>query len=131
MKTKFGEFLNEEKDNWYEIEPKLELLKSYINIINNDTNGDAQLAINYFTVLHNFLIIERMFYNDVVASKKEINKYLILNRCNSIEDVNNLFNELYDVNSKVRNNVETFDNIESIRIYLSTRPEIFKKLMKK
>lgn len=40
----------------------------------------------------------------------------------------NKFLELYDINHKVRNNVETFDNIESVRQYLSKRQEVLNRI---
>jgi hypothetical protein len=126
----FKQFINESKDTWYDIDDKLALLKSYIHILNN-SDGDYDLAKRYFIILHNFLIIERGFFDDVVASGKQINKFLNLEKLNNTDEVYQKFLELYDINHQVRNNVETFDNIESIRQYLSKRPEVYNKLIKK
>lgn len=129
MKIKFNEFINENR-NWYDIDPKLKLLKSYIHIIDN-ADGDYDLQRQYFIVLHNYLIIERMMYDIVKLAGKEINKYLHLEKLNSIDEVNAKFLELYDVHSPVRNNVETIDNIDEFKDYLIKHSNIDKKLMKK
>jgi hypothetical protein len=120
-----------EDDNWwYDISKKLKILKSYINILKSDDESRNILAISYFRVLYNFLIIERMFYPDVVAAKKEINKYLELDKLSTVDEVQNKFKELYDIHHPVRNSVELLTNIETIGDYVNGRPEIFKKLLK-
>jgi len=124
------QFLNENKDTWYDIDDKLSILKSYIHILKN-SKEDYDLAISYFTVLHNFLIVERGFFEDIKLHNKEINKYLKLEKLNNEKDVYNKFLELYDTNNIIRNNVETIDNIDSVGEYLSRRPEFFRELLKK
>lgn len=122
--------LSEDKDWWYDINKKLKILKGYINILKNDDEDKNRLAISYFRILYNFLIIERMFYPDVVAAGKEINKFLDLDKLSTVEDVQNKFIELYNINNPVRNNVELLTNIQTIGDYVNGRPEIFKKLLK-
>jgi len=130
MVKKWEQFLNESKDTWYDIDDKLSILKSYIHILKN-SKENYDLAISYFIVLHNFLIVERGFFDDVKLHNKEINKYLKLVKLNNDIDVYNKFLELYDTNHIVRNNVETIDNIDSVGDYLSKRPELFRELLKK
>lgn len=127
---KLKQFLNESKDTWYDIDGKLSILKSYIHILKN-SKKNYDLAISYFIVLHNFLIVERGFFDDVKLHNKEINKYLKLEKLNNDIDVYNKFLELYEINHIVRNNVETIDNIDSVGDYLSKRPELFRELLKK
>jgi hypothetical protein len=124
------QFLNENKDTWYDIDDKLSILKSYIHILKN-SKEDYDLVISYFIVLHNFLIVERGFFEDIKLHNKEINKYLKLEKLNNEKDVYNKFLELYDTNNIIRNNVETIDNIDSVGEYLSRRPELFRELLKK
>ena len=119
------------KNNWYNIDNKLEILKDYVDRLNNEFDVTNNLIKAYFIVLHNFLIIERQFYSDVVLAGKEINKYLHIKKAVSIADIINTFNKYYDIYHPVRNNVETLDSIEEIRQYLSKRPEIYKVLIKK
>lgn len=131
----FGLFINENKNGWYDIEDKLSILKSYIHILNNDkglVSGEKYvIPITYFTILHNLLIIERGFFEDVKLHGKEINKYLELEKLNSPDEVYEKFLELYDTSNKVRVNSETLDSIESVREYLSKRPEVYNRLIKK
>lgn len=126
----WNQFLNENKYNWYDIEDKLSILKSYINILKN-SKEKYDLAISYFIVLHNFLIVERGFFEDIKLHNKEINKYLKLDKLNNDIDVYNKFLELYDRHNIIRNNVETIHNIDSVGQYLSKRPELFRELLKK
>ncbi len=118
------QFLNENKDTWYDIDDKLSILKSYIHILKN-SKENYDLAISYFIVLHNFLIVERGFFDDVKLYNKEINKYLKLEKLNNEKDVYNKFLELYDRHNIIRNNVETIDNIDSVGEYLSKKPDLY------
>jgi hypothetical protein len=119
-----------EHDDWYDIDPKLKILKSYIHILNN-SGKEYDLAKQYFLILHNFLIVERMFADEVKAANKEINKNLILEPLNDDREVYQKFLELYDVNSNVRFGVETLDSIESVRQFLKNNPKIYQGLLKK
>lgn len=126
------QIINEEIE-WYDIDQKLYLLKSYIHILNNsDTGeGDYDTAKTYFIILHNFLIIERMFAEDVKQAGKEINNNLDLSPLNTPEEVMNLFTTLYDQHHPVRFGVETLDSIEPIRVYLNNNSHVYRELMKK
>ena len=73
----------------------------------------------YFIIIHNFLYLEDRYFDIVKLSGKELNKYLKLPKLESLDDVINKFNELYDSNSKIRFGVETFDSIEEIRLSLN------------
>ena len=119
-----------EENNWYDIDPKLEILKSYIHILNN-SQKEYNLAKTYFIILHNFLIIERMMYADVKEAGKEINKHLNLEKLNNEKDVYQKFLELYDNNSHIRFAVETLDSIESVRQYLNNNSHVYQTLLKK
>ena len=88
------------------------------------------LYINYFIIIHNFLFLEDRYFDIVKLSNKEINKYLNLPKLESLDEVINKFNELYDTNSKVRFGVETLDSIEEIRILLPKLKDFFSKIYK-
>lgn len=119
----------EEFTNWHDIDDKLKLLKSYIHILGDDEKYN--LYSTYFIIIHNWLIIERMFYEEIKLANKEINKHLELEKLNTVQEVIDKFTELYDPYHNVRFGIETLDSIESVRNYLSERPELYKKLMKK
>ena len=106
------------------IDFKLRLLRSYINILET-SKGDSvnyEIARTYFIILHNFLIIEDMFSEDIKGTGKEINRYLDLTPLGTIEEVMELFLILYNRYHNVRFAVETLDSIESIRIFLQKNP---------
>ena len=104
-------------------------LREYIKILKEnydlgivkDDGGDYNkfdIIIRYFTIIHNFLYLENSYFNIVKLSDKELNKYLNLTKLESLEDIINKFNDLYDTNSKVRFSIETLDSIEEIRLLL-------------
>jgi len=126
----WNQFLNENKNTWYDIDDKLYLIDSYIYILNK-SKEKYDLAISYFIALHNFLIIERVFFREVKLNNKEINKYLKLEKLNNEKDVYDKFLELYDTNSVIRNNIETMSNIDSIDELFIKRPELFRELLSK
>jgi hypothetical protein len=107
---------------------KLSILKSYIHILSN-SKENYDLVISYFICLHNYLIIEREFFEDIKLHNKEINKYLLLENFNSETDIYNTFLELYDIYNIIRNNVETLDSIDIVRDFLSKRPETYTELL--
>jgi len=128
---KTNQKISERTDGKNDIDEKLKILKSYYQILNNDKDSEHNLAKTYFIILYNFLIVERMFYDEVVAANKEINKNLKVEKLNSAKDVLKKFEELYDTHHIIRTNVETLDSIEPIRIFLRKRPIIFQKFIKK
>jgi len=142
---KYKKFVDESYKH-YDIDDKLKTLKAYINILKNDNDyienvdlvDDDKLkpkstpinfAINYFIILHNFLIIERMFFDIVKLSNKEINKYLNLEKISNTSDILNKFSELYDNHGKIRFAIETFDSIEEIKNFLNDNQYVYNKLM--
>jgi len=120
-----------ENDQWYDIDPKLKILRSYINILNNKNKDNYDLAKQYFLIIHNFLIIERMFADEVKAAGKEINANLDIEPLNNEQEVYDKFLELYDSYNKVRFGIETLDSIEPIRLFLNKNPQVYRGLLKK
>lgn len=109
----------------------LYILKSYINILDNETsiNHNLILAKHYFILLHNFLLIERMFQDDVNIAGKQLNVNLNITKLNNKTEVYNKFVELYDRYNIIRNNVETFDSCEPVRKYLTANPKVYRELL--
>ena len=127
---RFKEFINEGYE-LYNIDKKLYLLKSYIKLLQNSEDSNKDTMIRYFTILHNWLIIETMFFDRVKQCNKELNKYLELDKFDNVEDVEKKFYELYDYKGNVRFAVETFSSIEEIRVYLNEHPSVYEKLIRK
>ena len=115
-------------------------LREYIKILKKnydlgfvkDEGGNYNkfdIIIKYFIIIHNFLNLEEKYSDLIKLSNKELNKYLNLPNLESLQDVLKKFNDLYDINSKVRFSVETFE-----RSYFVSKPnnldsEEFKELL--
>jgi len=120
MKTKFTEFINESTV----VEQNLKIIRKYIKIITEEeskkTYGEddynkEDMMIRYFTMLHNWLIIETLYKDEVKLANKELNKHISLPITTDIKIIEEKFNEYYDYNSPVRFAIETFDSIQPIR----------------
>ena len=119
----------ESKD--FELKYNLKMLKSYVYILNK-SKKDYSFAIAYFNILYNLLIIEHIFSSEVKSYK--LNMWLEdkLKIEYNDEEIYEIFEELYDVNSVIRNNVENFNrNSEFIRNLLATTPSLWKKRLTK
>ena len=111
------------------MEDKLKILKGYIHLLNNKGYDNNSIYVTYFIIIHNWLLIERMFQDEVTLCGKELNANLKLKKLDNVQDVMAMFNELYDTNHKVRFAVETFDSIEGIRIFLNENPKVYRELL--
>ena len=102
------------------------ILRRYIKILKKqDPNFfNIDIFLDYFIIIHNFLLLEEKFKDKVVISNKEINKYLDLENTTDVSKILDKAKELYDPKNKVRFAVETFDSIEEIRIYLKEHGDI-------
>lgn len=114
-------------------------LREYIKILKKnydlgfvkDEDGNYNkfdIIIKYFIIIHNFLHLEEKYSDLIKLSNKELNKYLNLPNLESLQDVLEKFNDLYDINSKVRFSVETLDSIDEIRDFFSKNPKFFNKI---
>jgi len=105
-------------------EPKkqniFEILVNYINSKNIADN----ISINFFSHLNDSLVFELYFPTELQSANKEILKHLgdLKPITDSMSDEEKLaviqseFERLYDPNHPVRNNLETLDSIEEVRI---------------
>lgn len=114
------------------VKENLSIIKKYIYTLNRSNIDDNHhLAMTYFIILYNFLIIEEIFHSDVVLHSKELNKYLDLEKLDDNKEIYEVFIDLYNVHSEVRNNIETFDNIPIITEVCSEIPSIYNTILKK
>ena len=121
-------------ENFSKVDPQqnIDELKRYIKILKGEfKNGrNYDFAIRYFTIIHNFIIIEQGFIDDYILKKDQINLNLKLKHSKNYSDIYDEFLELYDPSHKIRNNVENFDrNWEIIKNYLKTKTDIYTKLL--
>lgn len=87
------------------------------------------LQKTYYLILHNALKVEEMFAEDIRKAGKEIDDTLDLQLVEGDDAIRQEFLRLYDIYHPVRNNVETLDSIESVRVWMKEHPEFFNKLM--
>lgn len=87
------------------------------------------LQYNYFVVLHNSIILETMFYAEVVAAGKRFSDKLNLKPNPTKTWAEHTFKQLYDPYHHVRFATETLDSVEPVRAYLKDKSilEIWKK----
>jgi len=76
---------------------------------------DIDLYYKYFVIIHNFLFLENLYFDEVKLNNKELLSNINIPEINSKEEAVSFFKELYDVNSDVRFSIETLDSIEEIR----------------
>jgi len=146
MKEKFEWDFDDEEDEWedhgYNYN-KNRILRSYVHILQNHLNNNINdmtegnisnydTYIKYFTIIHNFMMIEQIYYPHVKKANKEINKYLKIEKLTNVNDIIEKFTELYNPNHIVRYNIETFGDIYIIQNYLDYRRSdgIYTKLLK-
>ena len=113
-------------------------LREYIKLLKTnyddgfiDEYNKFEIMIIYFIIIHNFLFLENMFKDEVEINNKDLNKYLDLPKIENINTIEEVFKNLYNVNSPVRFAVETFDSIENINQFLKSNPNLYKKIFYK
>lgn len=114
-------------ENRYTIRKYLRALSVSKNV-NAYARTDTDQAIKFFIILHNMLLLEEEFYDQCVMAKKEINRFLHLERSWRVDDILGEYYKLYDRKGTVRNNIETLVQIEEIRYILRDNTNLFKKL---
>ena len=77
---------------------------------------------DYLVIVHNFLGIEEMFYDQCLMGNKQINVNLgLLLEKVMFETTAMAYSEkIYDPNHKVRFAIETFDSIEDVRVFMDS-----------
>lgn len=124
--------INESLSSSVNVNEKRLILRRYVKILKKqDPNFfDVDIYLRYFIIIHNFLLIEERFKNEVIQSNKEIDKYLDLENTTDVSKILDKAKELYDPNSKVRFAIETFDSIEEVRLYLKeNREKVYSKIL--
>jgi len=111
------------------------ILRRYIRLLSQYPGMEGHKdAISYFIILHNFLELEDMFYDQCTMANKNINIHLTLlsdvKMCSTAVQIGKL---LYSPNHKVRFGIETLDSIEDVRVFMATdeckRRDIYNKLV--
>lgn len=95
------------------------------------TYADVDQAIKFFIILHNVILLEDKYYDIVMMSKKEINKYLHLEKSWRVDDILGEFYKLYNRGSTIRSHIESIERVEEIRVALRKNKLIYEKLLLK
>ena len=90
-------------------------LKKFIAILENDSL-DHDLMQNYFKWIIKGIEIEQVYPNQFTIAKKQILRYVKIPNTSTVEGITEYFLKIYDVWHPLRNNVETMDSIEEVRI---------------
>lgn len=117
----------------------IKILKKYLSSNKNIENNGYKFAIKFFTLIHNFLILQ-IGFDDYLQNKDDINVTLIPHLKNThflklktkykaFDIVYSMFEKMYDPSHLTRNMVERFDRIEIIKEYLKNKPYIYNKLL--
>jgi hypothetical protein len=119
------------------MESNRKVLRQYIRKISVAKNIDdiqgadyfnAELAIKYFVILHNFLLLEDMHYDQAIMAKSNINKHLNLKPLPKVRDIMTIFYRVYNHGSKVRCGLEGLKKVEEVALLLKHNPHIYNKL---
>lgn len=110
---------------------KKEILKQYISLLQaGEDSPYKDLAIAYFRIIYNALVLEEQFGKEMALAGKTVNDKLDVESLQSVPEVEQKFLELYDVYHPVRNAVETLDSIEEIRLWMQNNPDFYDKFLK-
>lgn len=97
------------------LEYNLLMLKSYISILKK-SKKNYDIAITYLTIIYNLLIIQDIYPEQV--GNYSINDFLDLDITINEDKIYDIFTDLYDPNSVIRNNVENFDRYNNFIKYI-------------
>ncbi len=105
-----------------DIKNKQKSLRRYIRLLGyKDHVRDAKKAQRFLIIVHNYLWVEDLYYDQMLMNNKNIGKHLPLEE--GITNVNNaiaLFKKVYDPNHHVRSAIETLEDISDIRYFMNS-----------
>lgn len=108
-------------------------LRRYIRLVGSfDGMLDATNAKKYFIMMHNFLALEEMFYDQCTMASKNLNKHLrLIGDIKYVSSAIRVYQILREPGHKVRYAIETMDDIEDVRVYLKEQgyQDIYTKLI--
>jgi len=114
-------------ENRYIIRKYLRALSVSKNV-NGYMRTDTAVAIKFFIILHNSLIIEDTYYDQFAIANQQINKYLNLQKSWRVDDVLSEFYKVYNKGSKVRNSLDRIKYVEEAKLLLEKEPMLLRKL---
>lgn len=108
------------------------IIRSYIRLLSvyGGMKG-AEKAMKHYIILHNFLGIEELCYDQAMMTNKHINRHLNLTEgVRFVNTLTMLANIYFDPNHKVRFSIETIDDVEEARLYIKeNKDSLYDKLI--
>lgn len=101
--------LNENTNDFQRKYDFIESVKSYFD--------EDSIFYSWFKWIQISLKMEQMFTDDIHLAGKPIAKEIEIKSITNKEEAMEYFNETYDRYHPLRNNVETLDSVEEVRIY--------------
>lgn len=107
-----------------ELEKSFNLIIDYLNIIIADKNEKSSVSSSFFDQLLDAMVFELYFENEIKKAGRDVLKHLTnltpitddMTDNEKMEIITRTFNELYDKNHPVRQNLYYMDTIEEVRI---------------
>lgn len=119
MITNFKIFENNDYD------ANIQILKYYVKFLEADNDVHSSIMIKiFFIALHNYLILEKS-----LQLENTLNKNLNLKPQITKKGIHNAFEELYDPNHIIRNNIEKFSDNEIVKKILNDNDVIFNRIL--
>ena len=94
---------------------RYQIVDKFQSMLDNPNSGLNDIEVAYYETIIKYLWIEELFQDEVDQAGKRIYYHF---KYNPPEVYHEYFTFLYDRYNPVRFAVETFDSIESIRIYI-------------
>lgn len=105
-----------------DIKIKQKALRRYIRLLGYKSHvKDAKKAQRFLMIIHNYLWVEDLYYDQMLMQNKSIGKHLKLEE--GITNVNNaiaLFRTVYDPNHHVRSAIETLEDVSDIKYFFQS-----------
>ena len=99
-------------ENTNDFQRKYDFIKSVKSHFDEDT-----IYYSWFKWVQIALKVEQMFTDHIHLTGKAIAKHIDIKSIKNKEEAMEYFNETYDTYHPLRNNVESLDSVEEVRIY--------------
>jgi len=105
-----------------DIRNRQKALRRYIRLLGYKSHvKDAKKAQRFLMIIHNYLWVEDLYYDQMLMNNKSIGKHLKLDEgITSVNKAISLFKEVYDPNHHVRSAIETLEDISDIKYFMNS-----------
>jgi len=99
--------------------------KNGLNTIDEFSNLRHEYIYDFIIILHNFLIVEHLFQNEISDARYELNSKLNLSNIETKEDITIFINYISSMNHQIRHNIEAIPGLRIIHDFIEQTPEIY------